>query len=263
VQQAFEAQAHADLSRFFRQWVQMAGAPLLMVTDARRISVSDHTIALELKQEATDYELSVPLRIHHEAGTTEVNVMMARAQLRSEIALPARALYVEIDPDVRLFRRLHPEEIAPTLRQVMLHPDAQVALAASTASARAAALRVAAAALESGVRLLEADSTQIRTPLLVVGLQAELAPLLARLGLPHRAVPGAESAAAYAYAWRTSDGIAFSVVSAADAEQLAALARSLPHLGAQSYAVFAGSRSSARGVWQVGARRYPVRDGLP
>jgi hypothetical protein len=108
--------------------------------------------------------------------------------------------------------------------------------------------------------LLEADSTQVRTPLLVVGLQAELMPLLARLGLPHRAVPGAESASAYAYAWRTSDGIPFSVVSAADAEQLAALARSLPHLGAQSYAVFAGSRSSARGIWQAGARRYPVRD---
>jgi hypothetical protein len=91
-------------------------------------------------------------------------------------------------------------------------------------------------------------------------LHASVERLLARWSLPVKSVPGAEPGAAYAYAGRTHAGRPFAVVSAPDAGTLAALARPLPHLGAQSYAVFAGPRSTVRGLWPAPARRYPVRD---
>ena len=91
-------------------------------------------------------------------------------------------------------------------------------------------------------------------------MHGEVERLLARWQLPLRTVPGARPGAAYAYAAKTPDGFAFAVVAAADAAQLRALARPLPHLGAQSYAVFDGARSIARGVWPHEPRRYPVRD---
>jgi aminopeptidase N len=77
--------------------------------------------------------------------------------------------------------------------------------------------------------------------------------LTAPAELPH---PGG---AAYAYAWRTPGGRSFAVVSAPDAASLAALERPLPHLGAQSYALFEGARSVLRGVWSHQAPRIKVQ----
>jgi hypothetical protein len=261
LRRAFEAQAGIDLGEFFEQWVQRPGAPLLDVAAARRSVVSgEHRVSIVLRQQAPAFRLRAPLRIHHERGSTDADVDVQGLQARADIALPARALYVEIDPDLRLFRHLHPEAIAPTLRQVLLDPHTRVALAASDASARAAALGVAQAALESGVNLLDPAATEVRGPLLIVGLQAEVGPLLARLNLAQRTVPGARIDSALAYAWRTSGGQPYAVVIAPDARALAALARPLPHLGAQSYVVFDGAHSSARGLWPAQPRRYAVTD---
>ncbi|MGH8666414.1 MAG: hypothetical protein ACREUX_19295, partial [Burkholderiales bacterium] len=261
LQRAFAAQARIDLGGFFEQWVQRPGAPLLEVAAARRSTVSGESrLSIVLRQQDPAFRLRVPLRIHHERGSTDVGVEMDGLEMRIDTALPARALFVEIDPDVRVFRHLHPEEIAPTLRQVLLDPHTRVALAASDEPARAAALGVAKAALESEVKLLDPTTTQVRAPLLIVGLHAEVKRLLARLDLPQRSVPGAGAGSALAYAWRTSDGQPYAVVVAADARALAALARPLPHLGGQSYAVFDGARSSARGLWPAQPRRYGVTD---
>jgi hypothetical protein len=261
LRRAFEAQAGVDLSVFFEQWVQRPGAPLLDVAAARRSVVSgEHRVSILLQQQAPAFRLRVPLRIHHERGSTDVGVEMQALQARVDIVLPARALFIEVDPDLRVFRHLHPEAIAPTLRQVLLDPHTRVALAASDAPGRAAALDVAKAALESDVKFLDPAATQVRAPLLIVGVQAEVERLLARLNLAQRSVPGASTGSALAYAWRTSSGQPYAVVIAPDARALAALARPLPHLGAQSYAVFEGAHSSVRGLWPAQPRRYAVTD---
>jgi len=48
------------------------------------------------------------------------------------------------------------------------------------------------------------------------------------------------------------------VVSARDAAALAALARPLPHYGAQSWLVFDGRRALARGVWPLQENPTPI-----
>jgi hypothetical protein len=261
LQRAFEAQARIDLSVFFEQWVKRAGAPLLEIVQARRsIASGEHRMSIVLQQQDPAFRLHVPLRIHHDQGSTDTTVEMRGSRVRADIALPARALFVEIDPDALLFRRLYPEEIAPTLRQVLLDPNTRVAIAASDEPARAAALEVARAALESDLKLLDPGTTQIRTPVLIIGLHAEVERLFERLDLTQRRVPGAEAGKALAYAWRTHDGQPYAVVAAADARALAALARPLPHLGGQSYAVFEAARSTARGLWPAQPRRYAVSD---
>ena len=133
-------------------------------------------------------------------------------------------------------------------------------MAAAGDAARAAALRVAEAALEAGVQPFRPNRDAIDRPLLIIGLHGEVASLAARLRLPVRRVPGAQAGGAVAYASRMPDGQPIAIVAAADAAQLDALARPLPHLGGHSYAVFSGARSIARGVWPAEARRYPVTD---
>lgn len=257
---AFEAEAGTDLEGFFAQWVERPGAPRLDIAEARRSAdPSGYRLALVVRQESPPYRLRVPLRIGHEAGTSSVSVDLAGASAHAEIALAARPLWVEIDPDMRLFRRLAPDETAPTLRQVLLDPRTRVALADDDEAARAAALRVARAALETDVRLAEPGLAG-DVPLLIVGLHQAVERLLVRWKLPAQSVPGAAAGAAFAYASRTPAGRLFAVVSAPDVDALAALARPLPHLGAQSYAVFAGARSTTRGLWPASVRRYPVTD---
>jgi hypothetical protein len=91
-------------------------------------------------------------------------------------------------------------------------------------------------------------------------LHADVARLAARWQLGDRSVPEAEAGSAIVYAARAPAGQPFAVVSARNAEALAALERALPHLGAQSWAVFAAGRSIARGVWPVAPKRYPVAE---
>jgi aminopeptidase N len=107
------------------------------------------------------------------------------------------------------------------------------------------------------VRLAD-EAVQARVPLLVIGGHAETAGMLQRLGLPPVPPSLGNSGPAYAYAGRTASGRDFAVVSAPDPGSLAALARSLPHLGGQSFALFEGGRSVARGVWPSAPRMTPI-----
>jgi hypothetical protein len=261
LQHAFDAQAKTDLSRFFAQWVDRPGAPALELLEASRAGTpAEPRLHLVLRQQGAPYELDVPVRIEHAAGHTDVRVALRGAQGGLDVALPARAASVQIDPDARLFRRLHPDENVPTLRQVLIDPRTRVVIAAPDEMARAAARRVAAAALEAGLHVLEPDADARGAPLFIVGVHAEVAAALTRLGLQAREPPAAMGASASAYAARTAAGRPFAVITAADAGELDALVRPLPHLGAQSYALFAAGRTLARGVWAAQTPRYPVTD---
>jgi len=261
LQREFESVAQRDLGEFFRQWVSRPGAPVLQLVAARRlVDAAGERVRVRVRQHAPAYRLMVPLRIHTASGgAVDTLLPMAKPEEEIEFGLPARAISVSIDPDVRLFRRLDREEIAPTLRQVMLNPRTRV-VAGDDPTIRKIVLSLARATLEHDAGLLETNAPGSTQPLLVVGLHGEIGSILQRFGLP--GMPGAldPGGAAYAYAWRTEQGRDFAVVSAPDAAALEALARPLPHLGAQSYALFEGGRSVARGVWPRPAPRAPVED---
>jgi aminopeptidase N len=260
LQQTFEASSGRDLREFFRQWVTRPGAPSISVASVRRIAdrPAQDELRVVLRQSA-DYRLRVPVRVELVDGrTVDAIVDMTGAEGRAAIALPARAVSMTVDPDTRVFRRVAPEEIAPILREVMLDPATRVVTGADP-QVRQAALVVAQAALEQGVRTLDAAAAaRTMEPLFVAAAAAELAAVLGQLGLPPVPDALAKSRAAFAYAGRTSAGRRFIVVSAPDADAMRALARPLPHLGGQSYAVFDGARSVSRGVWPAPVRRIPV-----
>ena len=259
IRHEFETLAQRDLDGFFEQWVQRAGAPALRIVSARRHADADRErVRIGVSQRAPAYRLKVPLRVYLDDGTA-VDALLALDDVEGhiDVPLPRRAVSVSIDPDVRLFRRLDREETAPILRQVMLDARTRV-VASSEPKVRKIAMTLAEATLEHGARPFESGAQHPGPPLLIVGLHVEIAGMLARLGLPP--VPDAIKAAggAYAYAWRTDDGRDFAVVSALDPSSLAALARPLPHLGAQSYVMFEGARSTVRGIWPRSAPRTAV-----
>ena len=259
MQREFEANTKRDLTSYFRQWIERAGAPEVRVASARNVTAAQRgMLQLTLQQQAPPFALRVPLRVHMANGTALDHVVaLSGVETHAEIALTARAQWLEIDPDVRLFRRLAPDETTPILRQVMLDPGTRV-VAGNNAGVRSAARAIANAVFEHEARFVEKGAVNPDETLLVIGLNTEIPSLLESNGLPPvpDTLPGGSPA--YAYVWRTADGRKFAVVSAPDIDTLAMLARPLPHLGSQSYVLFDGPRSVARGVWPYRPRRIPI-----
>jgi len=262
LRRAFEASAGRDLSTFFSQWISRTGAPAIEVASARRDASRDrHRLIVALRQSGVPYQLNVPLRVHLEDGTSvDALARMSDVNARVSLDLPARAHWLALDPDMRVFRRLTRDEIAPILREVMLDQRTVLVVAGTDAIIRGTAEALAGAMLEHPARQWQGASIDAAPPLLIVGLHGEVADFLARHGLPPMPQAMLARATALAYARRVPAGNAYLVVSARDPQALGAASRALPHLGAQSFVAFDGPRSIERGVWPVEPRRYAVTD---
>jgi len=190
----------------------------------------------------------VPVRVRTERGeeTRIVDLEGERAVASFETAAQPVALL--LDPDLELFRRLAPDEAPPTLREVMVHPAATLAVLPDGAAADIGR-KLAAQLLDHPAKGFAAGAPVPPGPLLVIGPGDELDAWLAQHGLPARPAVVAGKGTAQVWTATRSDGRTLVAVSARDVDALAALARPLPHYGRQSWVVFDGAKAIDRGVW--------------
>ncbi len=243
---AFAAAAGRSLDTFFAQWVTRAGAPVLGVRDARATGTR---VEVTLTQEAPTYALRVPVHVTTDATPTVAAVALDGTAATTEIDATATPRALLVDPDFRVFRRLAPDEVPPILRTVAFDPSTATVLIDQPQAARA----VATALLEGDPRVT--DAIPATGPVLAIGSAAAVDAWLARNRLP--AAPPEVAGKGTARAWATSaEGRTVVVVAGVDADALAAAAGPLPHLAGESWVVFEGRRSVARGLWS------PVDGGL-
>jgi len=252
---AVESASGRDLSVFFAQWLERAGAPAPRVVSAHARGAE---IELTLEQNEPPYALRVSLELIgvDRSVTRDVEFSRTRETLRIEGAASATA--VRLDPDLRLWRRLDPRSLPPILRQWILARAPRFVVVSDAEAVRAAAQRLARRFFEQPARRVErADGGD--GPLLIVGLQADVDATLARLGLPPRPSEVANHGSAQVWTIpRAPQDTPIAVVSASDAAAIAALERPLPHYGAQSWLVFEARRATARGVWPLQAAARPI-----
>ncbi len=242
---AFERASGKPLAAFFAQWLDRPGAPELRIADAQAVpTLSGWRLNVTLAQGAPAYALSVPLAVRTAGGEIARRVDLARERETLELDIPAEPLAVALDPELRLFRRLAPQEAPPILREVMLAGSPMVIPLSAEAGVQAASQQLAA-------RLLERSGGTGGPPaVLVVGLHADVDAWLADAGLPPRpANLAAGRGSAQVWTLRTGEGRVIALVSARDAPALAALSRPLPHYGRESWLAFDGARAIERGVW--------------
>lgn len=258
---AFEEAAGRELDVFFRQWVSRPGAPDVRIAGAHRTGTTarGERVRILIAQAGAPFSLRVPVRVHLVDGrSVDALAELDTSRAHVDVDVPSRAASVSLDPEARIFRRVDASEVAPVMRPVILDPRTSVVVAGDPGFVQAA-LAVAQATMEHPPRTLEVEAAaRGEGPLFVAASTTDLPKLLARLGLPPVPARLDRPQAAFAYAGRTPAGRSFVAASAPDAAALAQLARPLPHLGAQSYAVFQGPRSVERGVWPSAARRVPV-----
>ena len=266
LRQAFEQASGRSLGAFFEQWLNRAGGPAVNIASAvahlERSGDPDKSsirLNMDFVQAAPAYALHLPLEIIY-PGRSEVRwVDIGPSNEAVTLLLDAVPTGLRLDPDLRVCRMLEREQLPAILRQWIVARAPRMVLASPTADVREAAVVLANRLFEVPPKVTAlADVARDGTPLLLLGLHADVDAALAIAGLPPR--PATLNGRGSAQIWtveRVTDS-PLAVVSAEDAKALQALARPLPHYGGQSWLVFDGSRVLDRGVWFAPGRLIPV-----
>jgi hypothetical protein len=257
----FEQAAGRPLKAFFEEWVERAGGPALDIEQAKAQTVDGKTkLALTLTQTAPAYALRVPLEIVTGSHSEMRWVDFDRERQVVTLALDAMPDGVRLDPNLHLWRVLDREQLPPILRRWIIARAPRLAIVSNTEEAVLAAKSLARSFFETPAKLVSpAEILDGNEPTLIVGLQRDVDATLSRLGLAPRPAILTGRGSAQVWTVRSENGGApIAVISAHDAASLVALLRPLPHYGAQSYLIFDGRRTIARGIWPAPGRLIAV-----
>jgi aminopeptidase N len=260
LERAFETASGRDLRAFFDQWLKRPGAPTVQLTEAKYSnSDSGPLVAVTLEQGAPEYRLKVPVAIRTDKGEELRTLDLEGARQTFTLNLHGRPLEVTLDPDLRIFRRLMPDEAPPILRQVMVDRNTVTVLLPEKGESRDAAQTLAMKLQNRAPKLVTADKLP-EVSSVVIGFQDQVDVWLSRHNLPARPeIVSGKEGSAQAWTLRRPDGITLAVISARDLASLAALTRPLPHYGRQSYVVFDGAKVIGRGAWPTRAQAVTLQ----
>lgn len=271
----FSRAAGHDLSRFFAQWVERPSSAQLVLAPRR---TTDPKGSFRLIQPGGVFDLLVPLRLRLASGANrDLSVRVRDSEtvvdLASTHAAPDAA-QVELDPELRLWRRLDPGTVPPIFREVFVSPRSQLFLANQAPAWRVPATALAARLLDaqqtpevSEAELLSApalptlvigDAHSIRRLLPGLGIGA-LPDVLLQVNLTDPVESRPLKGSAQAWTARASSGKTFAFVMADSPEQLGTLQRSMPHYGRQSWLLFQDGRVIAQGAWPVPAQSLLIQ----
>jgi aminopeptidase N len=253
---SFAAAGGADLGWFFQQWLQRADAPRLHLAD---VTQKPGEIAFTLRQDEPPYRLRVPVALRRDGGDGETRIAELDGRERRFVwPVSAPVAELAVDPDYRVFRRLSPGEIAPTIRSLVV-AERPAAAALDPGFAGAAEIALKRFFDEDGTAIAAAAAVAERRPLMLIGTRAEVADALQRFHLPSRPSLPVCTGPGCAWAVREADGTPLVAVEAetpAAAERLVALLR---HYGAESWVAWDGGRVAGRGLAAPPAAPLTVR----
>jgi hypothetical protein len=244
---AFERASGRKLGPFFDQWLDRSGAPAVRILSAQ----GEKSLQMTLEQGAPAYALRLPVEVRFDNGAETRWVEIERERQTVSMQFKQTPRSVRLDPQLRVYRLLEREELPPILRQWIVARSPAVFFSSKTKTGAMLAERL----FESPYR--EVQALEGSEPVLIMGLHGDVDRALARLSLPPR--PPMLAGKGTAQVW-TVQGAAtpVAVISAKDEAALDALARPLPHYGAQSYLAFEGARAIERGTWPPASRTVPV-----
>jgi hypothetical protein len=239
-------------------WLNRAGvAQVAISTAVAERSGSDWDLYVLFVQDTPPYPLDVPIAVRTAGGERKLRVAVTAARDAATITLQDQPLAVALDPDFQLWRALAPGESPPIVREAIAAREPALVVLDKQREFAAAAETLCSALLERPPRRVEALGAE-GSVAIVAGTPERVDAALAKYQLGTR--PGIGSPRSTAQVWTVRrDHQTVLVISARDPASLAALARALPHLGSQSWAVFEGPRPVARGTWPAETAYVPVR----
>jgi len=118
---SFESVTGKDLKQFFEQWVDRKGAPELSILNVfAKKEKSEYKLRFTLKQIQDEdvFVLDVPIAVSFEKTVEVKKVAMTQKEQNYEMTFSENPLLVQVDPQFNLFRKLHYNEIPPSLSKI-------------------------------------------------------------------------------------------------------------------------------------------------
>jgi aminopeptidase N len=108
-----------ERERFWRQWVDRSGGPILSLEGVDVSSVpGGWKIESILRQQGEPYDLSIPVVLETEGGQVESVLNVQENEHSFELVSEHRPTRLLIDPDHHVFRSLSPEELPATVNSI-------------------------------------------------------------------------------------------------------------------------------------------------
>ncbi|MDY6839303.1 MAG: M1 family aminopeptidase [Thermodesulfobacteriota bacterium] len=281
--EAWERRTKQDMKSFFTQWVSRTGGPSLSFEQIESDKQGQAWIVTGLLvQEKPYFQIQMPLRLETEGPPVETYVPIDGKASPFTIRSLSRPRRLVGDPDVDLFRILHPSELPPTVNGIKASTSLVAVTAHTLPETSQKALRTLLMSLgqERAPVLAEDQKEGIdlgKTDILYAGLPANpafLPPLSEELSF---------SSKGFTLKGRTFDqrgDVLFAVIRHGhrsdkvvalllflSQEGLSAAVRKIPHYGNYSYLAFREGVNQDKGTWSVTASplifAFPLKEVSP
>lgn len=264
--EAIGSAAGRDMGPFFRRWIGSAGAPFLSLSGVRaERDGKGWKVAGGVRQEKPVFDLKVPVRLETAGAPVDILLPMKGEEETFTIASNDRPKSLLLDPDVDIFRRLHPAEIPPTVNGIRGSGGLAVVVAKGFPQATAEAARILLTAMgRERLPLLREEDTSPEAladrDVLYFGLpsgrgylpaalprELALAPGKFTLNGTEFAAPGDALFAVLPHP--SAAGRVAAVFLPLSPEAANAAGRKIPHYGKYSYLAFSGGNNRDKGTW--------------
>jgi Zn-dependent M28 family amino/carboxypeptidase len=271
-----EAVSGRDFTRFFKDWVGRAGAPVLAVSvnAIRRDAGSGGSGfvvegTIRQTQAGEPFAVDVPVVVQTPKGVVRQVVHLAMAAQVFSIATPDAPLMVHVDPRFDVFRKLDPRETPPSIGQIFGEPRVLAVLPSAASAAELQAWRELFKGWQSGSHAVEMQlDTDVAAlpndrPVWIAGRRNRWAARLFKSGSSmtlgesaievdgeRMALAGHTLVLTARHPQNVDKAIGYLAVEPVDA--FPGLGRKLPHYGKYSYLGFEGSEpvNVLKGQWQ-------------
>ena len=262
----FGSAAGRDMGPFFRRWIGSAGAPFLSLSDVRaERDGKGWKVTGQVRQEKPFYDLKVPVRLETAGAPVDILVPLKGAEETFMIASDGEPASLLLDPDVHLFRRLHPSEIPPTVNGIRGSGNLAAVVAKGFPRETAEAARILLDAMGRGKlpllreedtppdKLADRDVLYFGRPAgggyLPAALPRELSFSSGKFTLNGKTFgePGDALFAVLPHPSAAGRVVAVFLPFSPDAANAAG--RKIPHYGKYSYLAFSGGNNRDKGTW--------------
>lgn len=274
IRTTFESVTSTDLKPFFDQWINRIGAPELNISN---VSVTSENNLYKLKfklnqiQVEDAFDLSVPIAISFEQKTELQNVTMNQKEQNYELIFSDQPLLVRVDPQFNLFRKLHFNEIPPSLSKIFGSEELQIILPSKAENSQLELYKelanIWAADQSKKIKILfdnEIDDLPVGNSSWILGTEnlfantikenlkyydAELTKESVRFG--KSSFDNSKNSFVISVRHPKNPSAVLVLLSVDNKEALQGIARKLPHYGKYSYLVFEGAEPTniAKGEW--------------
>jgi hypothetical protein len=281
IQRAFESVSDRTLAPFFDQWVNRKGAPELTVS---KVGVTPgkegFRLAFTLKQIQPEeaFVLSVPVALTFGAKTELRTVAMTQKEQVYDMVLPESPRRIQVDPQFNIFRKLHHNEIPPSLSKIFGSEEVLILLPSRAEKAQLDSYRELAAIwaadptrkisvkLDTEVAALPPNASiwifgtaNSYEKVVVDALKdydGEIGKQSVRLAKSSYALDKTSLVISVRHPGNPSSVVV--LLTAENKEAVPGLARKLPHYGKYSYLVFEGNEPTNIGKGEWGAGNSPM-----